>query len=442
MRRIFPAFTYGPGPRNGCWWDETIAAPDWPVLEQDGRVDVAIVGGGFTGVSAAYHLAREGAAVAVLEAETPGWGASGRNGGFCCLGGAKTSDAALTRQFGEHGARSYRDAEYAAVRLVDQLIETLGIDVDRHSQGETLLAHRPRDMERMKREAGDLTRDGDPEPILIEAADLADHGMNGPFHGALTTPVGFALNPRKYLFGLADAAQRQGAHLYQKSPVTDLRREGSAWHVKTPRGVLAADTVIVATNGYSSEDIPHWMTGRYLPSQSNVIVTRPLTDAELAAQGWHSGQMAYDTRNLLHYFRLMPDRRFLFGLRGGLRSSPSAEAQARRRNRRDFERMFPAWKEVPSVHQWSGLVCLSRRRVPFVGAIPEQSGLLAGFAYHGNGVAMGSYVGRLLADLALSKRSELPYSTAMSALPPRFPLGGLRRLLMPAAYLYYGICDL
>ncbi len=442
MRRIFPAFTYGPGPRNGCWWDETIAAPDWPVLEQDGRVDVAIVGGGFTGMSAAYHLAQAGTAVAVLEAEAPGWGASGRNGGFCCLGGAKTSDAALTQQFGEHGARSYRDAEYAAVRLVDQLIETLGIDVDRHSQGETLLAHRPRDMERMKREAEDMTRDGDPEPILIEAADLAEHGMNGPFHGALTTPVGFALNPRKYLFGLAGAARRQGAVLYQKSPVTDLRREGSAWQVKTPRGILAADTVIVATNGYSSEDIPHWMTGRYLPSQSNVIVTRPLTDAELSAQGWHSDQMAYDTRNLLHYFRLMPDRRFLFGLRGGLRSSPSAEAQARRRNRRDFERMFPAWKDVPSAHQWSGLVCLSRRRVPFVGAIPELTGLLAGFAYHGNGVAMGSYVGRLLADLALSRRSGLPYSAAMSALPPRFPLGGLRRLLMPAAYLYYGIRDL
>ncbi|WP_424988565.1 NAD(P)/FAD-dependent oxidoreductase [Microbulbifer sp. S227A] len=442
MKRIFPAYTYGSGPRNGCWWDETIAAPDWPVLTQPVKVDVAIIGGGFTGMSAAYHLAGAGTVVGLLEAETPGWGASGRNGGFCCLGGAKTSDAALERALGADAARSYRASEYAAVDLVDRLIETLGIDADRHSRGETMLAHRPRDMERMKREADEMLRHGGPEPTLIEAADLPDHGMNAGFHGALTTPVGFALNPRKYLFGLAAAARSRGARLYQNSPVADLRREGRTWRLRTPRGSLDADTVIIATNGYSSEDVPAWMAGRYLPSQSNVTVTRPLSEAEIAAQGWHSDQMAYDTRNLLHYFRLMPDRRFLFGLRGGLLSSPAAEARARRRSRQDFERMFPAWKDVPSAHQWSGLVCRSRRRVPFVGAVPGQAGLFAGFAYHGNGVAMGSYAGRLLADLALSVRSELPCSAAMSALPPRFPLGGVRRLLMPAAYLYYGLRDL
>lgn len=442
MNRLFPAFTYGPDPRTGCWWDETIAAPDWPVLDQGIKADVAIIGGGFTGMSAAFHLAERGCHVALLEAQTPGWGASGRNGGFCCVGGSKTSDAALTREFGQEAAREYWLSERAAVDLVDQLLDRLNIDADRHSQGETLLAHRPRDMERMKRDAEEKVRNGEPEPTLIEAADLAGHGMHGPFHGALTTPVGFALNPRKYLFGLAIAARAQGAQLFQQSAATDIRRDGAKWRIDSPRGSVTVDTVIIATNGYSSEDVPEWMAGRYLPSQSNVTVTRPLTDAEIAAQGWHSDQMAYDTRNLLHYFRLMPDRRFLFGLRGGLMSSPAAEARTRKRNRRDFERMFPAWRDVPSVNQWSGLVCLSRRRVPFVGPVCGQPGLYAGFAYHGNGVAMGSYSGRLLADLVLSTKPGLPYSKPMSSLPPRFPLGGLRRLLMPAAYVYYGLRDL
>lgn len=442
MKRLFPAYTYGSGPRHGCWWDETIAAPDWLVLDTGIEADVAIIGGGFTGMSAAFHLAERGCNVVVLEAQTPGWGASGRNGGFCCLGGAKASDAALTRAFGQDAAREYRASERAAVDLVDQLLDRLNINVDRHSQGETMLAHRPRDMERMKREAEEMVRNGEPEPTLIEAADLADHGMNGRFHGALTTPVGFALNPRKYLFGLAKAAMAQGAKLFQQSPATAIRRDGVKWRIDSPRGGVTADTVIIATNGYSSEDIPEWMAGRYLPSQSNVTVTRPLTDAEIAAQGWHSDQMAYDTRNLLHYFRLMPDRRFLFGLRGGVLSSPAAEARARKRNRRDFEQMFPAWRDVPSVNQWSGLVCLSRRRVPFVGPVSGHPGLYAGVAYHGNGVAMGSYSGRLLADLALAVKPGLPYSKAMSSLPTRFPLGGLRRLLMPAAYLYYGLLDL
>ncbi|MDU9004222.1 NAD(P)/FAD-dependent oxidoreductase [Sedimentitalea todarodis] len=442
MKRVFPAFAYGPGPRAGCWWDETVAAPDWPKLDHGIEADVAIVGGGFTGMSAAFHLAERGCRVAMLEAQTPGWGASGRNGGFCCLGGAKTSNAALTRAFGQEAARDYWLSERAAVDLVDQLLDRLNIDADRHSNGETMLAHRPRDMERMKRDAEEMARKGEPEPMLIEAADLARHCMNGPFHGALTIPVGFALNPRKYLFGLADAAIARGAQLFQQSPATAIRRDGLKWQIDSPAGSVTADTVVIATNGYSSEDIPGWMAGRYLPSQSNVTVTRPLTDAEIAAQGWHSDQMAYDTRNLLHYFRLMPDRRFLFGLRGGVLSSPAAEARARKRNRRDFEQMFPAWRDVPSLNQWSGLVCLSRRRVPFVGPVSEQPGLYAGFAYHGNGVAMGSYSGRLLADLALSRKPDLPYSRAMTMSPPRFPPGVLRRLLIPAAYFYYALRDL
>lgn len=107
MRRIFSDYAYGPGPRSNCWWDETIAAPDWPVLQGEGSADVAIIGGGFTGVSAALHLAESGLSVAVLEAETPGWGASGRNGGFCCLGGSKLSGSAMRRLFGKPAADTY-----------------------------------------------------------------------------------------------------------------------------------------------------------------------------------------------------------------------------------------------------------------------------------------------------------------------------------------------
>ena len=152
--------------------------------------------------------------------------------------------------------------------------------------------------------------------------------------------------------------------------------------------------------------------------------------------------MAYDSRNLLHYFRLMPDRRFLFGMRGGLISSPAAERRARLKTRRDFERMFPAWRHIPSPNQWSGMVCLSRRRVPFVGAVPGRPGMFAGLAYHGNGVAMGSFAGRLLADLALSRKPAVPHPELLSAPMTRFPFGRLRRAVMPAAYLCFGLLDL
>ena len=299
MKRIYSDFAYSDAPRAGCWWDETIAAPDWPDLTGEQAADVVIIGGGFTGMSAALRLAEQGASVVLLEGETPGWGASGRNGGFCCQGGARLSEAAMIRQFGGEAAASYWQAEQDAVTLVDGLLTRLDIDADRHSHGETQLAHNARAMTKLRRKAETAATNGE-EMILTEAADLAGEGMNGPFHGALTSPVGFGLNPRKYLFGLAKAAAAAGAQLFQRSPVRTFSRNQGRYLVETAQGRVRCDTILIATNGYSSEDLPDWLAARYMPTQSAVLVTRPLTDAELDAQGWTSDQMAYDTRHLLH----------------------------------------------------------------------------------------------------------------------------------------------
>jgi len=434
MKRIFPDYAYGPGPRAGCWWDETIARPAWPEHQGDLSVDVAVIGGGFTGISAALHLAEAGAAVAVFEARHPGWGASGRNGGFCCLGGSKLPHTSLIRRFGSDGAAAYERAELHAVNLVSDLLSAHGIDADTHSKGETQLAHSRRAMDRLRRKA-------DASGQLHEPGDLKALGLPAAFHGGFTMPAGFGLNPQKYLFGLVQATETWGAKLFQHSPVEHIRKQASGFELQTPKGQVRAETVLVCTNGYSSEDIPDWLAGRYMPAQSTVMVTRPLTLTEQQAQGWTSDQMCYDTRNLLHYFRLMPDGRFLFGMRGGLRSSERSEAVIRRKLRADFRAMFPAWaEEVDVTHIWSGMVCLTRGLMPFVGAVPDQSGLFAGFAYHGNGVAMGSYCGRALARLALGQDSGLP--EAMTHPPERFPLGHLRRALMAPAYAAMALADL
>ncbi|WP_323776056.1 FAD-dependent oxidoreductase [Leisingera sp.] len=439
MRRIFSGYAYGPGPRINCWWDETIAAPDWPVLQGEAVADVAIIGGGFTGMSAALHLAESGLSVAVLEAEAPGWGASGRNGGFCCLGGSKLSGGTMRRVFGRSAADTYHAGEEAAVHLVRGLLQSHDIDADTHSNGETQLAHTEKAARRLQAEAGKLRRAGG-EPDFLTRDQLAGKGLNGRFHAALTTPVGFALNPRKYLFGLAKAAQNAGARLHQRSAAQSVQQAARGYVIETDQGFLSAPKVIIATNGYSSEDLPGWLAGRYMPAQSTVMVTRPLTQAELDAQGWFSHQMAYDTRNLLHYFRLMPDNRFLFGMRGGLLASPRAEAAIRRKLRQDFEAMFPAWHDAEATHFWSGMVCLSRNLVPFIGPVPERPGMFAGLCYHGNGVAMGSYAGRLLSDLVQGGAPTLPYSPIVQKMS-RFPLGRARRMLMPPAYAVLGLMD-
>ncbi|MEM7717812.1 MAG: FAD-dependent oxidoreductase [Pseudomonadota bacterium] len=433
MKRIFPEYAYGSGPRDGCWWDETCDIPGGAVLQGDIACDVVIVGGGFTGVSAALHLAEAGISVAVLEAQQLGWGASGRNGGFCCLGGGIASDAQLDRRFGPAGRQAWRRAERDAVDCVAHLIDRLGLDVDRHSAGETLLAHRARDAAAFEAEALLISECYD---VSARIETPAEAGFGGPFHAALTIPVGFALNPRKYLAGLVAAAQTLGVRFFEQSAALSIERQT----VRTAQGKVQAECVIVATNGYSSEDVPGGMRGRYMPTQSNVLVTRPLTDAELSAQGWTSVQMAYDTRRLLHYFRLMPDRRFLFGMRGGLRSGPGSEARARAAVLRDFRAMFPAWRDVEVTHAWSGLVCLNRGRLPFVGPLPDVPSVLAGFAYHGNGVAMGTFAGACLSTLAQGQQPDaLP--EAMQVPPARFPLGRFRRLLMPPIYAGFALAD-
>ena len=439
MTRLYEAAAYGP--QGACFWADTVAPAPWSRLDQDLTVDVAVIGGGFVGLNAALHLAHHGLSVAVLEAEHAAWGASGRNGGFCCLGGAKVSTATLTKRHGPDAGQVWANTERAAVEHVAALIDEHGWDVDRHSQGETLLAHTPRAFAALHKEAAQTGQTYGAAPQLLTRQDLTDQGLGGPWHGGMTLPVGFALNPRKYHLNLAQATQQAGAHLFQDSPVTTLRQDAKRWHLTTPKGRVTANQVILATNGYSHEDLPPWLRARTLPALSNVIVTRPLSQSEQQAAGWWSAQMAYDTRFLLHYFRLMPDGRFLFGMRGGLSAAPGASARLSRRIRANFARLFPAWDKVEITHEWSGLVCLMRNLVPFVGPVPGHDGLFAGMGFHGNGVAMGSYAGRLVADHVLG-RSDSPAPAWLSQPPPRFPLGRYRRMLLGPVYLGADLLDL
>ena len=437
MTRIYSDFAYSNGPRDGCWWDDTRDLLEAPRLDTDIHCDVAIVGAGFTGLNAALRLAENGVDVVVLDAQHIGWGASGRNGGFCCLGGGGAGDAHLDRKYGKQARLAFRHTEMRAVDHVSDLISRLNLDVDRHSKGETELAHRARDVRDFETAARAIEENYGVTPQLTSKNGLHAAGMNGPFHGALTIPVGFGLNPRKYLIGVAKAAQAAGVRMFGNTSVS--RIDGTNLHTKRNR--ICAQNVIVATNGYSSEHLPKWLAARYMPTQSNVLITRPITASEQANQGWTTSQMAYDTRHLLHYFRLMPDGRFLFGMRGGLRSSASAEANSRARVIRDFRRIFPEWSKVEVTHAWSGMVCVSRHLLPFAGPVPGHPGVFAALCYHGNGVAMGSFCGAKLADAILGQTND-PLPDIIQRPLAKFPLGRARRLLLPGVYAGYALADL
>lgn len=413
-------------------WHET--APPPPActrLEGTHVADIAILGGGITGLSAALHLARDhGASVVVLEAGEIGWGASGRNGGFCVPGGAKRSQADLSARYGADDAARFDRLSHGAVDRVAGLLEAESIDAQPQPGGEMLFAHSARTMDAFRRSAAGT---------VLEPGALRERGMHAAgFHGALLEPVGFGLHPLAYVRGLARAAVRHGARLHTQSPVTGWRRDGGRHVLTTPVGEVTARALIVAAGSYQPEALSPALAGRVLPVQSNIIVTRPLTAAEQQAQGWTSTAVASDSFQLLHYFRLLPDGRFLFGGRGGLSASPASADRFRARLTRDFRRHFPAWRDVAITHFWSGLVDLAADLVPHCAALDETT--FHACAYHGSGVAMGTELGAQLARLAAGEPApDLP--GFMRRPPPRFPLPVLRKAYLAAALSFYALSD-
>lgn len=434
MTRLYEGFAYSDAPRMGCGWGD-VSAPQAPL---PARVDTLIIGAGFTGLSAALDLAEAGREVLVIDTKAPGWGASGRNGGFCCLGGAMLSYDDIARAFGREGSDAFVNAQLAAIDLVRARLDAWGIDAARHSDGELQIAHRARHMRGLEAEAAQHRAHGI-EAEVLSPADLETRGarVKGA-HGGLHLRAGFGLDPAAYVTGLVAAARGAGAKIMGAAEAQRITEHNGALRVHTTQGPIMAAEVLIATNGYSSETLAPWLSARFLPVQSSVMMTRALTEDERTAAGWTSDLMAYDTRHLLHYFRLMPDGRFLFGMRGGITASPAQEARTRARLRRHFEAMFPAWRHVKTESTWSGLACLTGSGLPYVGPVPGLSGVFFAGGYHGNGVAMGSYAGTRAGQLmrGIDTREQ-----ALRTPLRRYLTGQRRRLLLRAAYLGYGLLD-
>ncbi|CUH83297.1 NAD(P)/FAD-dependent oxidoreductase [Thalassovita mediterranea] len=442
MTRIYEDMAYSDRPIRDRYWDSTLedTLPIYPALQGAASCDFAIVGGGYTGLSAALRLIESGASVILLDAKRPGWGASGRNGGLVSIGTSKLTDDQIEATFGTTEARSFFEAERCAVDLVEGYIDRYDLSIDRHSQGYSCLAHSPASLDDLKIYGESYQRRYGLPYQLIQADQMAAQGLASPeFHGGVHLPVGFALNPLKFLDGLTRAASDAGVQMHSDTPVLEVRQQ-NGFHLKTPEGVVTARKVLFATNGYGSDHLPRPLGAHYLPVQSNILVSRPMTEEELQAQGWTSRQMIVDSRTLLHYFRLLPDNRMLLGLRGSVRVSEDNITRTRARARADFDRMFPAWRHVETPYFWSGLICMTRALVPFAGPVPGMDGAFASFGYHGSGVTGAPYGGALIADLALG-RQKMPHPTFMKAPPRRFELGRFRRASLPPAFAWYRLKD-
>ncbi len=386
MAEQAPAATLMADPLPPSLYAETArTAPPTPQFSGSKRASVAIVGGGFTGLSAALHLAEAGTEAVVLEAREPGWGASGRNGGQVNPG-LKPDPDTVERSYGA----AVVALSYAAPDEVFALVRRLGIDCEAVQGGTMRAAFGSADAAGLERLAGQCRRRDMPARLLDRAAMTAMVG-NERYRLGLLDPRGGQLNPLGYARGLAEAALRAGASVHGDSRVMSLKRQGGGWAVETPGGTVLADRVVLATNGYTDRLWPG-LARSVVPVFSAIVASAPLP-APLAARILAGGTVLYELGELTTYYRVDPTGRLLMG--GRSRSRSLAGPQAFRFLSEYAIRLWPELRGVVWTHGWNGQLALTPDHFPHLHA--PAPGLLACLGYNGRGVAMATVLGRELA---------------------------------------------
>lgn len=443
---LFHRDIYDTGRAAPSYWEATAPIPRdaFAPLQGDADCEIAIIGGGFTGLSAALHLARDyGIEARVLEAGHIGWGASGRNGGFCCMPATRLSIGELVRKYGLAETQHFYRAQVEAVDLVRRLGEEEDIDYDKTGDGIVDVAHHPSRMAALREQHQALEKHFGIESELIGEHDFRQRYFDAAeSFGGLHVRTGFGLHPMKFVAGLARAAERRGAVIHGRSPVTGWRKESGKHRLDTPCGTLRAKQVVVAANGFIKKELNAAVDAASIPVMSNIIVTRPLSGEELARHAWRNTSPAVSTRHLHNYFRLLPDGRFLIGARGDFDGSDEAGEGMRVRLEAQFRSLFPEWRDVAVTHFWRGLVCLTRRLSPCIGRLDDDPSVWFGFGYHGNGVSNAPWAGMMIAgNLAGANRELAGIPRIMRGLCPGIPLGRLRLWPVRAAYAWYRLKD-
>jgi glycine/D-amino acid oxidase-like deaminating enzyme len=413
------------------WLDPKPLDKSYTDIPLPDKTQVLIVGGGYTGTTAAIRLKQAGVQVTVIDREALGTTASARNGGIT-MNGLSGGLGKLVRKLGIEKVKQLFQESIESVNTVERLVAEGNIDCDFNRYGYLEAAFKPSHLKELKRHQERLSSNFNHETHLIPASELKTEIDSPLYHGALLDPMGAGIHPAKYIAGLISMADRLGVGLHGAVTAEAIERRGVEFSVRTDRATIAADNVIVATNGYTGHLMP-WLQRRIIPTDSMIIATEKLPH-DLAGSIIPNGRVISDTKNFLFYFRLSPDgKRLLFGGR------PKSPRKTLRENAaylyQDMLTVYPQLQDIAIDYAWSGKVGFTLDRSPHIG---RKDGIYFSLGYCGHGVAMATYLGEKLAQMVQGKEAD----TAFVDLPYRaVPLYNGKAWFRPFVYAYFRMLD-
>jgi glycine/D-amino acid oxidase-like deaminating enzyme len=421
------------------YWLETVNIPPaQSALELPESVDVAVVGGGFTGLSAALALAKRGVHAAVLEAETFGWGASSRNGGMV-LTGMKLPAPKLIKRYGRDLVRRMYAASLETIDCVERIVHEEKIECNFSRCGHLEVACKQSHFDSYEESAALIQRELNHEVRVIPKNELRNEIGSDIYYGGMVDESSAGLNPARYVAGLARAAQRAGACMHLQTRVEGIEGGSGArkFLLRTSKGTLAAREVILATGAYTTSATPA-LRKKIIPIGSYIIATEILPSA-LASELSPRNRMIYDSKHFLYYYRLTPDNRILFGGRAAFfPANENTVRQSAEILHRGMIAVYPQLRDVKVEYVWGGALDFAFDVMPHCGKI---DGMHFALGYAGHGVAAATWFGTKIAGLICGDPGDNPFSNIPFRAAP-FGLRSGHTWALPLAGAYYRLLDL